>query len=1114
MLSTFRKRFLRAIALWTLLAALVDGYLLRVEYREQLEYWQDRLTRVASINERLLESWLGERRGDSREIASFDSIRKLVTVGGGAAGPQAPGDLQVEIDAFVKATTAAGVYVLDDGGRILARSTKSPPLIEEVSDACKASKTTQVMTIVSGEPGPYPQLAVLAPVSSTPGAGTDSVAKGCVAVLTLPEDIGAIISTEAGSTETGESLLVTYRGNKPVFISSLRLHDLTAPFPEVPRQGPAIAVLNSQGEVFGEFRDYRGVRVLASARYIPAVGWAMVTKIDRREALTVFYQSVFRAIAITLASLLLVAALVAFLGRQQRIEELQTTLVNREREKEQLRTHGEILEKMKAQVEISEERMRFVFEAAMIGFFDWDVIHETQVWSETCRVLLGLPVDAAANFEVLMRSIHPEDRDYMMEEINKARTEKKGFSTEYRSVWPDGSLHWHLAKGRAFFNDAGETVRVAGVVVDIDQLKRAEARLHLQAVALEAAANAIVITDAKGRIMRTNPAFSELTGYSAEEAAGKNLRILKSGKQDKEFYRKMWTTILSGRVWQGEIINRRKDGSLYTEEAVITPVRTDKKITNFIAIKQDITARKRNEEERRRTEEKYRAIYEDAVIGIFQTTPGGRVISVNPALAKICGYDNPEELIAGITDISNEWYVDPQRRADLQQELERDGFVRSFEYQAKRKDGTKAWLLQSIRVVRDESGKPAYYEGTIQDITERKILEDQLRQAQKMEAVGRLAGGIAHDFNNALSVINGYSELLQQELAADAGLSKQAGEIHSAGRRAASLTRQLLAFSRKQTIQLTVLDLNSVLTDIEKMLRRLIGEDISLEIALGKGLKNVKVDRGQMEQIFMNLAINARDAMPKGGKLLIETGNAQLDEMYLRQHPDAKTGPYAMLSVSDTGCGMDKETQAHIFEPFFTTKDVGKGTGLGLSTVYGIVKQSGGHVSVYSEVDKGTTFRLYLPACDAAQATSGVETRADVPAGKETILMVEDDPALRELTKNCLLSKGYTVVAAENGQTAIEASQKHAGVIHMLLTDVIMPKMSGPELAQTLTRARPEMKVLFMSGYTDDLIAHHGMLDSGTMLIEKPFDINSLLTKVRQALEGGGSKARGMGAGK
>ncbi len=422
--------------------------------------------------------------------------------------------------------------------------------------------------------------------------------------------------------------------------------------------------------------------------------------------------------------------------------------------------------------------------------------------------------------------------------------------------------------------------------------KSAEARVRLQAAALEAAANSIVITDRQGTILWTNRAFSELTGYGPDEARGKNPRMLSSGEHDEVFYRTLWETIASGKIWHGEIINRRKDGSLYTEEMTITPVRTDcGEVTHFVAIKQDVTERKRAEAAVQRAEEKYRAIFEDAVIGIYQSSQEGRLLSVNRALAQMLGYESPAQLITDITDIASQVHGDRNRREEFKRLLSAHGVVHDFEYQANRKDGTKVWLLENARAVRDERGEIRFYEGTVHDITEHKLLEEQFRQAQKMEAVGRLAGGVAHDFNNALGVITGYSELLQLSLPVADPLRKHAEEIEKAGRRAASLTHQLLAFSRKQAIQPVVLDLNSVVADIDKMLRRLIGEDINLAIVRDSRLKSVKADRGQVEQVLMNLAVNARDAMPQGGKLIIETANTQLDESYVRQHPYAKAWP-------------------------------------------------------------------------------------------------------------------------------------------------------------------------------------------------------------------------------
>jgi two-component system, cell cycle sensor histidine kinase and response regulator CckA len=500
------------------------------------------------------------------------------------------------------------------------------------------------------------------------------------------------------------------------------------------------------------------------------------------------------------------------------------------------------------------------------------------------------------------------------------------------------------------------------------------------------------------------------------------------------------------------------------------------------------------------SEKKYRAIFEEALIGIFQTGPDGHYINANPAMATMLGYDSPEELFESVTDIAQQLYVDPQRRQELTRSLERDGVVRNFECQLYRKDRRKIWVVANLRAVRKDGF--VVYEGTNQDITERKQLEAQLIQAQKMEAVGRLAGGVAHDFNNAIGVIVGYSALLQECLPPNDNSQRYAEEIGKAGHRAAALTRQLLAFSRKQVIQPTILDLNAVVAETEKMLCRLIGEDIEMVFVPSSDLGRVKADLGQIGQILMNLAVNARDAMPQGGRLLIETANAELDAANLIQQPFAKPGRYVMLSVSDTGSGIDKDTQAHIFEPFFTTKAPGQGTGLGLSTVYGIVKQSEGYVWVYSELGKGARFKIYLPRVDAAaEPISPVHDAASV-GGAETILLVEDDDAMRELTRSCLEGGGYVVLSATNAESAIDTATAHNAPIHLLVTDVVMPGISGPELAKSLSSSRPETKVLYMSGYAAELIAQQGILDRQISLLDKPFTKEALLRKVRQVLDG------------
>jgi len=510
---------------------------------------------------------------------------------------------------------------------------------------------------------------------------------------------------------------------------------------------------------------------------------------------------------------------------------------------------------------------------------------------------------------------------------------------------------------------------------DITERKRAEAEHVRLVTAIEQSAEAVLMTNTEGEIQYVNPAFTRITGYSRDEVLGQNPRILKSGKQDPAFYQQLWATILKGEIWHGELINRRKDGSLYSEQMSIAPVRS----------------------------------------------AGGEV---------------------------------------------------------------------------------TYFIATKQDVTEHKKLEQQLIQAQKMEAVGRLAGGVAHDFNNLLTIINGYAQLLIEPISPQDPRRGHLKEILTAGERAASLTRQLLAFSRRQVLEPRVLNLNSVLADVAKMLRRLIGEDVELVATLKPDLGRVKVDPGQIEQVIMNLAVNARDAMPQGGKLFVETSNVEIDANYARSHSPMMPGKYVMVAVSDTGCGMDLETQAHLFEPFFTTKEKGHGTGLGLATVYGIVKQSGGFIWVYSVPGRGSTFKIYLPVVEEALPTAEpAEVPAELAKGSETVLVVEDEGGVRSLVCEALASHGYKVLEAAGAASALEISEKYTEPIHLLLTDVVMPQTGGKELAKGFSTLHPETKVLYMSGYTDDAIVRHGILERGTSFLQKPFQPRALLLKIREVLK-------------
>jgi two-component system cell cycle sensor histidine kinase/response regulator CckA len=928
---------------------------------------------------------------------------------------------------------------------------------------------------------------------------------------------------------------------------------------------------------------------------------------------------------------------------------------------------------------------------------------------------------------------------------------------------------------------------VLAVAQDISARRAAEEKVAGHMAYLQALTEnnplAIVVLDTNHYVQMCNPAFEKLFGYRQAEILGADLdSLLAPGELSNDAAK------LSRRAGEGEVVRttaarRHRNGSLVDVQILGVPLVVNGKRLGSFGLYEDITERRHAEQAQRKAEERFRSLFENAVEGIFQTTPEGRYLRVNPALARMCGYSSPEEMIRSVRDIGREIYVDPNCREEFKRLIELRGVVESFEYQVRRKDGAAIWISVNARAVRDATGKIVSYEGTIEDITERKRaelerqvsfeiihavnvtdklddllrlihvalkkvlyaencfvalyepltgmfhfpffvdqfdvapppqkvgrsctayvyrtgramlipqkafdqlaaqgevelvgtpspswlgvplripaatigvlvvqhyedekayterdleflssvggqialaierkradekvresearlrvlieqlpavvwmvdknlgftsclgaglarlglkpnqivgtslleyfettdqsflpiaahrravagepetfhiewkggsyachaeplraadgqvqgaicmalditdrkqLEEQLRQAQKMEAVGRLAGGIAHDFNNLLMVIQGYADLLAERLPPGDLLRRNAEQIQMASQRATSLTRQLLAFSRKQMLAPKVLNIQTVVADMEKILRRLIGEDIELQNSSVPDLWFVKADRSQIEQVILNLAVNARDAMPQGGRLTIETANVELDVSL--SHPPAVLSPgkYVMLAVTDNGCGMDAKTQAHIFEPFFTTKEKGKGTGLGLATVYGVVKQSGGYVWVYSEPGRGTSFKIYLPRIEEEQSVGGHDQgseRRSKLRGSETILLVEDEKGVRELAREYLEMSGYTVIEAEDGHTALELATMHSGPIHLLMTDVVMPGISGRELAERVSQVRPGIKILYMSGYTDQAVVHHGILDADTVLLQKPFTLTTLATKLRE----------------
>jgi PAS domain S-box-containing protein len=981
----------------------------------------------------------------------------------------------------------------------------------------------------------------------------------------------------------------------------------------------------------------------------------------------------------------------------------------------------------------------------------------------------------------------PSHRDEFIARLRR----EKSFISETRMKRKDGSAVWVLNSSTLVEGRDGEPDGLEGTFIDITERKRREEELRAAELKYRAlveqlpAITYIAHFGAEGAWEYVSPQIQTLLGFSPEELiANPRLWYERLHPEDRERALEDETQAWkSGEPLDSEYRMLARDGRVVWFRDRGSIVRDENgQALHLHGVMLNVTAR-------RQAEERFHSIFENAIEGIFQTTPKGRYLSVNPALARMYGYASPAELMAEVQDIGKEMYVDPARRHQFKELMESTGLVEGFEYQVRRKDGAKIWFSENARAVKDATGKLRYYEGTVEDITERKRaeaerqvtfeiihgatvtdnlddllrlihqslqkvlyaencfvalhdpaagtfyfpffvdqcdsapppqkvgrsctayvfhtgramlipqsvfdqlaeqgevelvgtaspswlgvplrtpsatigvlvvqhyederayterdleflasvggqiamaierkrvetaqresearlrvlieqlpavlwtvdndlrftsslgaglarmglkpnevvgmslpdyfqttdqgfmpiaahrraiagepvtfhiewaggsyachaeplraedgrvqgaicmalditdrkhLEAQLRQAQKMEAVGRLAGGIAHDFNNLLMVIQGYTELLLERLGVNDPLRRNADQIREASERAASLTRQLLAFSRKQVLAPKVLNMRIVVADMEKMLRRLIGEDVELATLTPPGLWNVKADRSQVEQVILNLAVNARDAMPRGGKLTIETANVELDNSYSHHQAVVAPGRYVMLAVADTGCGMDAETQAHVFEPFFTTKEKGKGTGLGLATVYGVVKQSGGYVWVYSEPGHGTTFKVYLPRVEESVGVEEKAAEAEAPQrGSETILLVEDEKGVRELAREYLVQNGYTVLDAENGARALEIARGHDGPIHLMLTDVVMQGLSGRELAEKAAKIRPDMKVLFMSGYTDQAVIHHGLLSADTVLLQKPFTLNALATKLRATLDLGSSQ--------
>jgi two-component system cell cycle sensor histidine kinase/response regulator CckA len=729
-------------------------------------------------------------------------------------------------------------------------------------------------------------------------------------------------------------------------------------------------------------------------------------------------------------------------------------------------------------------------------------------------------VDTEENF---IASINPDIElilsDYSMPQFNGLRALKllQELNLEIPFIIVSGTIGEAVAVDamRAGANDylmKGNLARLGPTIVrELQEADNRRARRTAEAALLESedryrdlvenSHDLICTHDLSGRILSLNRTAAQVLGYDQENLLNKNIRdVLFPGFEDK--FDHYVVALQKTGTAQGVMVVRTKSGekrlwkyqnTLRTEGVAVPIVR---------GMAHDVTDQRYAETALRENQTRMAGIVNSAMDAIISVDPEQTIVLFNAAAERIFGCSATEAIGRPIDRFIPKQFAD--RHKQHIRDFGKTGVTsRTMRSQGAltglRADGEEFPIEASISQI--EVAGQKLFTVILRDVTERKQLEEQFRQSQKMEAIGRLAGGVAHDFNNMLTAIIGYSQIVQAQLDEASPIRRDIKEIENAGHRAAGLTAQLLAFSRKQVLQPKVLDLNEVISSVDNMLRRVIGEDIDLVASTTPGVGHVKADPGQIEQILLNLAVNSRDAMPQGGKLTIETANVELDDVYAGSHADVLPDQYVMLAVGDTGHGLDPETQSHIFEPFFTTKERGKGTGLGLSTVFGIVKQSGGHIWVYSEPGRGATFKIYLPRVDEVPISTRVgATPVMSLRGSETILLVEDDDLVREFARTALQAYGYTVLLAADAASALEQSGQRIGLISLMVTDVVMPRMTGRVLSERLRRSRPEMKVLYMSGYTDDAIVHHGVLDAETDFLQKPFTPVALARKVREVL--------------
>jgi len=745
----------------------------------------------------------------------------------------------------------------------------------------------------------------------------------------------------------------------------------------------------------------------------------------------------------------------------------------------------------------NDERLLQAVRAGGIGIFDHDHASDVIYWSAELRAFYGFTADETVTMRTIAAQCFPEDLERVQHAAIRAHSPDGdgSFDIEHRIIDRRGRLRWLLTRSTTLFAGGGSErhpVRTIGAVQDVTDRHHANAQLRILDTVIRSSDRAVAIADPSGRLTFANDAFVRFWGHErGEDVIDRSLFEFwepgeGAGEAIAEIFRKG--------TWHTEAVGWRRNGEAF-DVAVVAEAVCDARgqLAQVLATFNDITASKRVEQALRLKDQAIAT----SLVPIAMSDASSKIVYANPAFLKLWGYASDDEVL-GRSPLE---FADEQQAPKILESVRAHGSWVG-DLTGKHRDGTPMQLRLSAHSISDSNGQLLNVVATFLDVTAQKRLEAQLLHAQKMESVGRLAGGIAHDFNNLLTVILGGIELTRRELSTGHPAHEYLADAENAADSAGTLTKQLLAFSRKQIIAPKVLNLNEVIARVERMAQRLLGEDVVLRTLCSPNLGFVRFDPGQVEQIIVNLAVNARDAMPEGGRLTIETRNVRLDEGYVDTHTDVEFGDYVLLAVSDSGTGMSEEARAHLFEPFFTTKAPGKGTGLGLAMVYGAVQQNGGRIEVYSEPEHGTTFKIYLPRVPSTDRELGTPDRQSPRSGGEAILLVEDDERVRAFATTVLERFGYAVHAFPAPAHALAALQELSPAPALLVTDVVMPGMNGRALSERVSSLLPTMKVLFVSGYTENVIVHHGVLKEDIEFLAKPYTVDQLARRVREVLDG------------